>query len=250
MYTLKRYVVLAVFTFLSHTITHAAPGPKATEKALQAEIADRIAGDTALQNNIDNISHTPDRTADLCALYQVLSDQGLIGNLAVPAYCPPAQVNIVFKTSARYTGYDLGGLSGADDKCQLAATNANLPGNYKAWLSDNNTNARDRLNHSTQPYVRTDGAVVATNWDDLVDGTILAPINFNEFGQDIDFSPPPYMWTFTQSDGAFDGGVSCDDPNIPSQGLVGNPRSIDSTWTDSSLNACSTVINGLYCIGQ
>ena len=252
MYTLKRYAVVTVFTLLFHTTTavHAAPGPKATEQALQAEIADRIAGDAALQNSIDNIIHTPDRTSDLCALYQSLSDQGLIGNLTVPIYCLPPLVNIVFKSRARYAGNDLGGLSGADAKCQAAASAAGLPGIYKAWMSDINTDARDRLNHSTQPYVRTDGAVVAANWDDFVDGTIMAPINFNELGTDLDFSPAPFMWTFTQSDGTVANGGSCEDLNNPGDGLVGDPRSIDSTWTDSRLNACSVVINGLYCIGQ
>ncbi len=282
MSTFKRYAVITVITLFFQTTTavYAAPGPKATVQALQAEIAARIAGDAALQGSIDNIILTPgpqgdqglqgeqgpqgvagppgpegpsapDRTADLCALYQSLSDQGLIGDLTVPAYCPPPLVNIVFKTSARYTGYALGGLNGADEKCQAAALSAGLSGTYKAWLSDININARDRLNHSTQPYVRTDGVVVAANWDDLVDGTIMAPINFNEFGQDIDFSPPPFMWTFTQNDGTFANGGSCEDSNNPSaEGLVGDPRSIDSTWTSSSLNACSVVINGLYCIGQ
>ena len=136
MCTLKRHAVMAVLTLLFHTTTvvDAAPGKKATEEALQAEIADRTAGDEALQNSIDNIIHTPDRTSDLCALYQSLSNQGLIGNLEVPAYCPPAHVNIVFKTSTRYVGYDLGGLSGADDKCQQRALAAGLSGTYKAWF--------------------------------------------------------------------------------------------------------------------
>lgn len=91
----------------------AAGGPKATVDQLNAEAAARADADSTLQNNIDNISLTPgpqgpagengadgedgidgmdgadapDRTDDLCALYQVLSIQSLIGSLPVPDYC-------------------------------------------------------------------------------------------------------------------------------------------------------------------
>ena len=46
------------------------------------------------------------------------------------------EVKRVFVTSANYTG-DLGGLVGADSKCQALADSAGLDGNYKAWLSTN-----------------------------------------------------------------------------------------------------------------
>src|SRR5207248_2675590 len=41
----------------------------------------------------------------------------------------------VFVTSVMYDG-NLGGLAGADAKCQARATAASLSGTYKAWLSD------------------------------------------------------------------------------------------------------------------
>ena len=128
-------------------------GPKATVQQLEIEVADRIAADQALQVQIDNISLTPgpegpagndgadgmpgipgengsdgvagppgppgtdapNRTADLCALYQQLDAASLLGTLTVPDYCDPANesalTNIIFVTSATYSG-NLGGLGG------------------------------------------------------------------------------------------------------------------------------------------
>jgi hypothetical protein len=61
----------------------------------------------------------------------------------------------VFVTSTIYMGY-LGGLDGADAKCQSVANAAQLGGTFKAWLRDDTTAARDRLNHATGPYVLVD----------------------------------------------------------------------------------------------
>src|SRR5262245_56445509 len=55
----------------------------------------------------------------------------------------PARMR-VFTTSLKYPAA-LGGLTGADAKCNAAAQAAGLPGTYKAWLSDGYTNALTRL---------------------------------------------------------------------------------------------------------
>jgi hypothetical protein len=47
------------------------------------------------------ISPTPDRTDDMCALYQRLFDMALIGDLTVPEYCPPSTDVI----TARYMSF-------------------------------------------------------------------------------------------------------------------------------------------------
>ena len=52
----------------------------------------------------------------------------------------------VFVTSTTYTG-NLGGLSGADSKCQARATAANLSGVWKAWLSTGDLAASSRITH-------------------------------------------------------------------------------------------------------
>ncbi|MDO8619643.1 MAG: prepilin-type N-terminal cleavage/methylation domain-containing protein [Candidatus Daviesbacteria bacterium] len=82
-------------------------------------------------------------------------------------------------------GYDLGGLSGADNKCWQAALLAGLPsetGRWKAWLSDTTTSAASRLNKNGSPYKLVDGTIIANNWQDLTDGTLQNPINKNQTG--------------------------------------------------------------------
>ena len=110
MYSLKRITVVSLlavvmlqmntgaFAALPPTVDSNLAGVRATQGALDAEIANRIAGDQVLQNNIDTISLTPgpqgpagtsapDRTAELCALYHQLYHTSLIGALTIPAYC-------------------------------------------------------------------------------------------------------------------------------------------------------------------
>ena len=74
---------------------------------------------------------------------------------------------IVFVTRQDFTG-NLGGLSGADDKCNTAATAGGLPGTYTAWLSDSGNDAKDRVTQSALPYLRTDGVRVADNFADIL----------------------------------------------------------------------------------
>ena len=79
----------------------------------------------------------------------------------------------VFLSSATYDG-NLGGLSGADAKCQGLATAAGLPGIYKAWLSDGTSAPSTRFVPSSGPYQLVTGTPIAANFTDLTDGTLLA----------------------------------------------------------------------------
>src|SRR4029077_17175057 len=84
-----------------------------------------------------------------------------LGQLCLGGACHvPGSNSIVFVSSATYGGGNLGGLTGADPKCQSLATAAVLPGTYKAWLSDDTTSAASRLTHSTNPYVLVDGKTI------------------------------------------------------------------------------------------
>jgi hypothetical protein len=85
----------------------------------------------------------------------------------------------VFVTSARYNA-NLGGLAGADAKCQARADAADLGGTYKAWLSDATGSPSTRFTKSTSAYVRVDGTTVANDWADLTDGTLVAGISITE----------------------------------------------------------------------
>ena len=78
---------------------------------------------------------------------------------------------------------NLGGLAGADSKCQARADAAGLGGSWNAWLSDDAESASSRITRSSGPYTRVDGVLVANNWDDLTDGSLQNPLSIDEFGR-------------------------------------------------------------------
>jgi hypothetical protein len=126
-----------------------------------------------------------------------------------PSWVP---VKRVFVTSNIYRG-DLGGLLGADAKCQALADAAGLGGEFKAWLSaaGPGNSAADRLTHATGPYVRVDGVQVAANWTDLVDGLLSAPISIDEHGAPV-ISGTMGVWTGTNTAGRLQApNVICND---------------------------------------
>ena len=161
----------------------------------------------------------------------------VVGNAKVTA----SSYNTVFATSSSYQG-NLGGLAGADAKCQERAAAAGLTGIYKAWLSDSTTDARDRLTHGSRPYKLVDGTTIANNWADLTDASLLAPINKTESGG----TPAMWTWSSTLTDGSKAGGAYCNDwtTTDPSHlyGAFGVGR------TDSSGEAWThTPSGGWYC---
>ncbi len=82
----------------------------------------------------------------------------------------------VFVTSS-HVDAAMGGIDGADALCQADASRAGLPGNYKAWLADSTVSPASVWSKPDRPYVRTDGRLVATSYNDLADNTLLNPIN-------------------------------------------------------------------------
>jgi hypothetical protein len=160
------------------------------------------------------------------------------------------QARKLFVTGTSFSG-DVGGLAGADAKCQQAAAAASLAGTFRAWLSDASGQAVARLSHSAAPYVRVDGVQVAANWADLVDGALAYPINVDEHGT---IAASEYVWTGTDAHGSVlpdhcsnwtVGGFT---PNI--MGRVGSTGSA-SAWSDAgALHNCGSFTHRLYCVQQ
>jgi hypothetical protein len=92
---------------------------------------------------------------------------------------------LVFVTSTLYTG-NLGGLSGADAKCQERASSAGLPGTFRAFLSDSTGSPSTRFTKQVGPYRRIDGEIVAQNFSDLISNGVAHMINLTEKN-----GPPP-----------------------------------------------------------
>ena len=137
----------------------------------------------------------------------------------VPQQPPSGDVVSVFVTEERYLG-NLGGLAGADATCQAAADEALLGGTWTAWLSDESTDAIDRIPDGE--YRLLDETLVANDKADLTDGTLKAYINLTENGNTRD----AFVWTGTASDGT--GVVDSEEDDDTT------PLSNCNNWTDNS----------------
>jgi cysteine-rich repeat protein len=159
----------------------------------------------------------------------------------------------VFQSSAWFTPLMLGSVAGARAKCQAAANAANLGGVWDAWLSDNQSSPSTRFTQSPTGYARIDGVEIAQNWNDLVDGTIDAPIVITEFNVNWGNTE---VWTGTTSAGTV-GSFHCNEWTTNSnqvratEGLAGYTS---SKWTDLGGNPEVQVTcngeNRIYCFEQ
>ena len=105
----------------------------------------------------------------------------------------------------------------------------------------------DRLTHADGPYVLVDGTRIANDWSDLVDRSILAPINRDANG-DLRTGD---TWTGTMATGASYLLDDCAGFTSGSAGiaLCGQSGATNSTWTQNITPGCSTLLR-LYCIEQ
>lgn len=160
----------------------------------------------------------------------------------------------VFITSVTYNG-NLGGLAGADAKCQTLANNANLGGTtWKAWLSSSTTSSVHRLFHLAGPYKLVGGWIIANDWNDMItkkNTTYLRqPIIQDENGR---FWPPVnFVWTATNTDGTTNSGHTCNNwtsSSSSSSGFFGWYSSSGSDWTNYGPNIPDSCNNNfhLYC---
>ena len=106
----------------------------------------------------------------------------------------------VFLTKSSFES-NMGGLSGADAKCQAEADDpeSTVPsGTYLAWLSDGTNSPDTRFTKSSHPYVLPDGTKIADNYTDLTDGDIQNIINIDSTGKTLG---QKHFWSSTESDG-------------------------------------------------
>lgn len=159
----------------------------------------------------------------------------------------------VFVTSTTYQG-NLGGVAGADDKCQAQANAAALGGTWRAILSQpGQANwAINRIDYNWNRLVSMNGQVVAASPDDLWDGTISNPINRDENNA----VQTGYVWSGSTSSGvslvedshmmncslwtSIDGFF-----NTVKLGIVGG---IDSSWMQTAIETSCSTSRRLYCM--
>lgn len=179
-----------------------------------------------------------------------VGDATLEAEAAAPLGCQGAIAcqRVVFVTSVEYTG-DLGGVAGADAKCQARADASTVAGihgrTFLAWVSTLATSPSTRMTHGTMPYVLGDGRAIASNWGDLTDGSLINGIDLDELG----LRRADSAWTATNSIGASYTGQSCQDwtsskpgDKAPSGNVGGN----GGGWSASGDDSCD-ITDALYC---
>ena len=150
-----------------------------------------------------------------------------------------------FVTSETYNG-NLGGVAGADAKCQGLAQGAGLGGTWRAWLSDDSATPASRFMQTATEIHRLDGNPIANDWADLTDGTLLNALTITEKLGSVGAS---IVWTNTVGDGTMPGTEYCANWSSASgleQGLSGSSGATDETWTNASLGPCNSK-RRLYC---
>lgn len=174
---------------------------------------------------------------------------------------PGVETRTVFlatNSGAKYNG-NLGGIAGANTKCNTEAAAAGLLGTYMAWISltANATNDPNSLFtgiNGSYTYLLPSGTKVADNWADLTDATLDAAINENASGTS---QTSGNVWTNVTTAGARDGSTS-NTHGCATWGTALNTRSAnvgtagntDNTWTDTGGTATCDTTAYLYCFQQ
>lgn len=152
----------------------------------------------------------------------------------------------IFATNAQYPG-NLGGLPGADQKCSTAAQAAGLGGTWKAWLSDANTDAIDRITANGPWYLRDNETRVFNNKANLMTNPLVS-ISRDENGNSVSAA---LAWTGTRVGGARSTHCASWTSSAAGQnGQVGSTVSSSNSWTEESTAIACDGPQHLYCLEQ
>jgi hypothetical protein len=183
------------------------------------------------------------------------ADEVLVGNEIEQRDGDRRHQRTVFVTDAVYNG-NLGGMHGADQKCQDAADAPGSivpPGTYRAWISDGGESPGTRFHRPVAPYANANGAlIIAKNFEDLVDGDLANPIRITELGTEvIENDPSRTVWTGVGTDGSATGRDRHCNAWTTAAGLgeVGDTFRKNRQWTLTSAYSCDN-LRRLYCFQQ
>lgn len=159
--------------------------------------------------------------------------------------------------SAKGTGGSMGGIAGVDARCQSEANAAGLSGTYLGWIADSTaasapaTRFSAAIRGGAYSIVRPDGAVIANNWADLIDGTINTNIITTAFGAPINSNVESNIYGNVATNGTrFSATDHCSNyTSISGNVMRGDARTSDNRWTQRASGGCS---NGghVYCFEQ
>lgn len=189
-----------------------------------------------------------------CALY---NGSGTVGSASPVVIYGCGKPKKVFVSSASYKGGELGGLAGADAKCNALAANAGLSGVFKAWLSDSvNSPATRFAQPPYQSYVLADGStLIASSFAALTSGTLVHAIDKTETGAARGSTA---VHTYTMADGTrFEGvagvhGTCADwtDTASTDRELLGSTDSTTGGWTQGGVSSYCNSGLPIFCFEQ
>ena len=188
--------------------------------------------------------------------------EGMIEGANVPCKTGCAwDGRVVFISSVAYTG-DLGGITGADLKCQILAQAQQIhePGRFKAWLSDADDSPLSRFSFGPERLVMPNGVQVAKNLDALI---LDGPGDGITVTEQRDSVLQRRVWTntavtgdiFSETDHCADW-ISSNKTLGARQGANAVPKqpaeawntwSSEKSWTSFVIGSCSKPAH-LYCI--
>lgn len=166
---------------------------------------------------------------------------------AQPDRCVNCEVvRRVFITSTAFTALQLGGLNGADAKCNAEAEAADLPGRFRAWLSDSTGSPATRFDTSFEgSYRLVNDTEVAKGWAGLTGGALKAPINVGIKGNINNTA----AWTNTAPTGSPAPMMShCSNwtANVGTS-TIGDSSATNGTWTIALAGQGCNSAFWLYC---
>ena len=214
-------------------------------------VIDSVPDKSAVTSLSDPDTAKPGFTPDLIGEYHfsLSVDNGYhVAEDSVVVYAtnPGAEFNLAFVSPAAVTG-DLGGLDGADGKCNSWAGDAGLPGSYVAMLSTEAVEVHNRLGN-TRGWIRVDGRPFADTPEDLFNlnhGPLTAP-RIDPYGNNLGQQS---VWSASYNNGTYNSyGGDC----VGWTATTGDARygfsDTSHQWLDRETNEpCSTAFH-LYCL--
>ena len=175
----------------------------------------------------------------------------ITGNIGVTAGFK-LKPNLMFTTSTQYDG-NLGGLSGADAKCQALATARGLGGTYRAYLGATGINAPSRF-AGASGWTRVDGATMVNAIGEFGTTTLANAPRLDEAGNDLSNSATTAVWTATKADTTYFG-ANCNTTSPPgdwntvnSTTSYGRCNTTNASVIIDKFTACNALFR-LYCFG-
>lgn len=168
----------------------------------------------------------------------------------------------VFITKNLYEGFLIGGTYGADEKCSQEALRVNLitkdeyiNRKYKAWISTDKENAKDRVLGFNEEGIRlkyyTINNIFIGTYTDILSSSLKNPINIEPDGQQEE-NFMSYVWTGTTQEGiVLDPLYDCNNWNNFDEnsykGLSGASNAVNHNWTFTESPKNCIAEYKLYC---